>query len=176
MRRARVITSAKYIFAQDLPIPTVFWPHTSIHLLFTFGGSVLWEVSASCSSPCFFPVLLNRLASRSAPSTWSAVTCLSLWHIPQFGVKVQSFAVWLDDETQRKQMWRRASKSRRSEYGLLLSSRQTRKGWGLSWRKHHLSGLWTDFTFSGLPGVLTAVLAVDMPWKLSDSSQLSSFR
>ena len=47
------------IFAQDLPIPTVFWPHTSVHRLVTFGASVLWEVSASCSSPCFFPVLLD---------------------------------------------------------------------------------------------------------------------
>ena len=75
MRRTRVITSAKHIFAQDLPIPTVFWPHTSVHLLFPFGGSVLWEVSTSCSSPCFFPVLLNWLASRSAPSIWSHVTC-----------------------------------------------------------------------------------------------------
>ena len=34
----------------------------------------------------------------------------------------------MDDETQRKQMWFSASKSRRSEYGLLLSSGQTRRG------------------------------------------------
>ena len=49
------------VFAQDLPIPAVFWPHTSVHRLVTFGASVLWEVSASCSSPCFFPVLLDSL-------------------------------------------------------------------------------------------------------------------
>ena len=64
-------------------------------------------------------------------------------------------------------MWCCASKSMRSEYGLLLSSRQTLKGWGLSCRKHHLLGSFlVDFSFSGGLRLAMSVLAVDMPCRV----------
>ena len=126
MRRARVIDVSQTHFC-TLPITSVCWPQTSVHLLVTFGGSVLWR-----SQLLLLTVLLSRLVEFTSVSLWPvnmrrrhASVCLS---VCLSGVKVKSFPVWMDNETQRKQMRFCASKSRRSEYGLLLSSGQTCRG------------------------------------------------